>query len=38
VPQRSSPVFVLALTSLALAILLALVIPVRQPKCIGWTG
>jgi heme/copper-type cytochrome/quinol oxidase subunit 1 len=38
VPQRQSLVFVLVLTSLALAILLALVIPVRQPKCVGWTG
>jgi hypothetical protein len=38
VPQRPSPVFVLVLTSLALAILLAWVVPVRQPTCVGWTG
>lgn len=37
-PRRPSLVFVLVLTSLALAILLAWVVPVRQPTCVGWTG
>jgi heme/copper-type cytochrome/quinol oxidase subunit 1 len=36
--QRLSPVVMVILASLAVAILLALLVPVRQPQCVGWTG